>query len=533
MVSEVTEVGYTVAEDPVTVTLPTTRIKLDHDINSIQSKRSGGGSWIDEDWLDGQSGEITVHFGFKRIGTVTVEAETTLSSKPRYPQHGIGDRKFDIQILPKRFLENSGENSADNTREDETLAGELALELEGPIEKPFPEIHPGRFQLEDKNARGLGVNGRVEFDQDRLILDADTRWDPDLTLPVTAYGNIAIATRGETVNGEILGSGDASVPNQSFKLKTNPLTYLASPTADNNSGVANTLEVYVNGIRWQEVRSFYRTRQDDQVYIVRQNDDGESIITFGDGRSGARLPTGKDNIIANYRHGAGAASPPPGSITQLGKPLKGIQSVKNPVAANGGDDAESSANLRASAPRSALILGRAVSIQDMEAIAAGIAGVRAVLAEWRWHGSKQGPVVQIWYIGEAGIEGNIAQTLRARSDTTVPIDVAPAKGLKRVLSIDLEIDALHSDAAVVAAARNKLMDRDTGLIAPETIGIGKPLFRSRLFEAVMEVEGVKAVRVIQWDGQPFITFAKHPGAGKYFDLELGRLLSNITEGTDG
>ena len=43
----------------------------------------------------------------------------------------------------------------------------------------------------------------------------------------------------------------------------------------------------------------------DEVYIVRQNEDGESIVTFGDGETGARLPSGVKNVTASYRFGAG------------------------------------------------------------------------------------------------------------------------------------------------------------------------------------------------------------------------------------
>ena len=114
--------------------------------------------------------------------------------------------------------------------------------------------------------------------------------------------------------------------------------------------------------------SFYGVSKDVQVYIVRENDRGETVVTF-DGRRASPLPTGTGNVIATYRFGAGAAAPPAGSITQIAKPVPGLTSVRNPVAAAGGADAEGPDSLRTSAPKSALLLGRAVSIQDMEAVA--------------------------------------------------------------------------------------------------------------------------------------------------------------------
>src|ERR1019366_1582330 len=99
-------------------------------------------------------------------------------------------------------------------------------------------------------------------------------------------------------------------------------------------------------------------------YIVRQNDSGDSLVIFGDGIRGQRLPTGSSNIVANYRYGAGKASPPASSLNQVAKPVKGLQSVNNPKGASAGADAEPADGIRVYAPKSALILGRIVSIED-------------------------------------------------------------------------------------------------------------------------------------------------------------------------
>jgi hypothetical protein len=176
----------------------------------------------------------------------------------------------------------------------------------------------------------------------RLTLDAGVPWTEPLAAPVALYGNVITASRGESVNGEWLGTGDASVPGQSFKLKKSPLTYLAA-----GPGLASTLRVYANGVQWTEAPSFFGIAGDARVYIVRENDDGESMVTFGDGVRGSRLATGS-GVIAYYRFGAGEAAPPAGSIKALAKPVPGLSSVRNPVAASGGEDAESSTRLRTS-----------------------------------------------------------------------------------------------------------------------------------------------------------------------------------------
>ena len=40
-------------------------------------------------------------------------------------------------------------------------------------------------------------------------------------------------------------------------------------------------------------------------FITRTDDDGRTVVVFGDGEHGARLPTGVENVKALYRSGIG------------------------------------------------------------------------------------------------------------------------------------------------------------------------------------------------------------------------------------
>jgi hypothetical protein len=285
----------------------------------------------------------------------------------------------------------------------------------------------------------------------------------------------------------------------------------------------STLKVYVDGLQWTEVASFFGVASEAEVYIVRQDDAGDSFVTFGGGR---RLPTGVNNVVASYRFGAGKTTPPAGAIHQLAKPVKGITAVRNPVAAGGGDDAEPASGLRTYAPRSALLLGRAISIPDMEAAAASVPGVRAVRAEWRWNEAQQRPVVQVWYIGAASVRKDVVAKLNGLSDSVTPIAVDQAIAEPATLSLSIEIDPRRVDDQVVADIRDALMNHETGILAPERIGIGVALFRSRIFEAVLAVPGAAGVTGLLWNGADFNPFGIEPAAGHYFDLEAGALLLN-------
>lgn len=481
-VSPATTIEMTSDSTTTTVSVPAvttyvTQLTLDASVND--SGRSNVSS--PESWSLASPEDFTVHFVTAGAGAFTVEARTTLA------------------------------------RTDTLVAtGKLAL--------PDSPSAPSTFLLEDANQQGLEVTGTLNFATGRLSLDQTVEWDEPLTTPVKLYGNLISATRGESVSAETLGTGDASQANQSFQLKKSPLTYLSAPSSSQQAGASSTLEVYVGGVLWSEAASFYGATAESQIYIVRQDDDANTIITFGDGVRGSRLPSGAA-VVACYRHGAGADSPPAGSIMQLAKAVTGLKSVRNPVAASGGQDAEDSSKLQVYAPRSALLLGRAISIPDFEAAAAA-QGPRAVAAHWRWNQQRQRAVVQIYYIGDAGLDAKITAALRGISDPATPIAVNQATAVPRELSLDIETDSRYLEDDVLDHVREALLDSETGLLAPERIGIGQPLMRSRIFDAVLAVKGALAVRSILLDGSPLLGFAVTPGAGCYFDFETGGLILN-------
>jgi uncharacterized phage protein gp47/JayE len=242
-------------------------------------------------------------------------------------------------------------------------------------------------------------------------------------------------------------------------------------------------------------------------------------VRFGDGVHGARLATGAQ-VTARYRFGAGAAAPPAGSITQVAAPAPGLRGVVGVVAATGGADRESAASLRALAPRSAMLLGRAISIDDMRVAALGVPGVLTARADWEWDGTVQRPVVKVWVVGDAGAPAAVAARLRGISDPAAPIRAKAATPVPTHVAIDLEIDRRRIAADVLAEARASLTGED-GALHVRALGIGAPIVRSQLVTALLDLPGVTGVRGITWGGQPLLAWAIEPGQGRYFDLGHG------------
>lgn len=404
-------------------------------------------------------------------------------------------------------------------------------EFEGISEPLGPDARPDEMLLLGEDGLGAKLAATASVDNDgagRIEPEDDaTDFPAPLRTPVRVFGNLIETTRGESVVNEMLGTGDSSRAFQKFTLGKSPLTYLADPSAPD--GRRSTLEIRVNGLLWSEVPSFFGVGSDEEVYTVRRDpESGESIVTFGNGEMGARLPTGVQ-IVASYRYGAGAAAPPANSITQLARPVPGILGLENPVAAGGGADGDSPKDLRRNAPDSALLLGRAVSLQDFEALAREF-GVVNAHADWTWDGTTQRAVVKIWFIPNSDAiaeenESELKTTLLGQADPNTPLRACQAQAIQARLVVDLVVDSRHNSDDVELAAVEALTNSETGLLALENIPIGGPLFRSALFEQILSVDGVDSVRAMTLNGKPFGA-TRTPKEGRYYNflplLKVGR-----------
>ena len=204
----------------------------------------------------------------------------------------------------------------------------------------------------------------------------------------TIYGNCVAATHGATIpRPEVMGAGDGSRRFQCFTLKQKPLTYVS---AANAAGVSTTLDVKVNDISWSEVPSLYAQPPAARVFITRRADDGTVRVTFGNGVTGARLPTGVENVVADYRTGIGIVGMAKANQINIAltRPL-GVSTVTNPAAPTGAQDPEVLAGARVNAPLTVLTLDRVVSVGDYADFARGFAGMSKAVASLVWSGERR------------------------------------------------------------------------------------------------------------------------------------------------
>jgi len=378
--------------------------------------------------------------------------------------------------------------------------------------------------LEDAHGQAVVTTGILDPVAKAATPDGTPPWGMVLDQPVTLAGNMLLATRGESVRDEVLGAGDASVASQRFRLKKKPLTYLP---AANSVGRVSALVIRIGGIMWNEVESFYGRGEDEPVYIVRHDEAGETDVEFG---GGARVPTGA-TIVASYRFGAGAAVPPAESIKQVARPVIGLRSVRNPLPAFGGADAEAPAAIGIRGPASALLLGRAVSLLDFEHAALERSGVRAARAAWRWDEDGQRPAVVLRYIGDAQLAPSIRAALRAIAEEDAPLSVLVSPAEAASLAVDLDVDSRFVSEAVADAVGQALfapviLPGTGGLLRGERLGPDGVIFASVVIAAIMAVDGVAALRGLALNGTPFTDTGRVPAAGAWFDFSAGGITVN-------
>jgi hypothetical protein len=356
--------------------------------------------------------------------------------------------------------------------------------------------------------------------------------------------NLLPVTRGKTAANEVLGSGNAAVANQDFVLLNSPVTYLQDSAGLSGSGFSSTVQLWVNNAKWTEVQNFYGQLAHAQVFITKEDEQGRTHAILGDGVNGARPATGVNNIVATYRYGSGAAAPAAGALTMILKPWPGLQSIQNPVQVGGGGDPDPPDRVRQYAPQSVLTFGRAISLDDFEAVAGAASGVTRAQAVLGLNPISQRPRVQVFVLpGTTGAVNSAQQALAGAADPNRIPAVQPANMVSVSITATLLVATNANPATVQANATSALAGQGGGLFVFDpnsgspgvyVLGIGQPVFDSQIY-AALKVAGVRGVEgyTFSYSIAPYTSWTpcsrqRHdPKSGNYFALAWSNLTINV------
>lgn len=321
---------------------------------------------------------------------------------------------------------------------------------------------------------------------------------------ISINANIALATHGETVAAEVLGSGDASRPRQRFRLKKPNVTYLSAPTA---TGVASTVSIRVNGLLFREVPTLFGQDPSAQVYALSTDNEGQTTVVFGDGQSGARLPTGTENVVAAYRTGiATAGAVGAGTLTLLQTRPLGISSVKNPFAAVGAAGPDSLEEGRANAPVAVRTLGRIVTLADYEDFARAFGGIGKAKASVIAVGGRR--IVHITAVDDRGevierhseLYRNLQRAIFEVADSAQEVQIDGAEVLTFRVWAAVVIDPRRAAAEVLASAAAAL----SAAFSLSQRDLGQSVTPAEVIAVLQRVPGVIAALLgkLALSGQP-------------------------------
>lgn len=208
------------------------------------------------------------------------------------------------------------------------------------------------------------------------------------------YLNTTPAIQAVVVASETLGSGNG-LPNQSVRLARVPIlpgqqVWVQEPEPPSDleqialeaEEGADAIQTRLNSIteepeiwvRWHEMPNFIASDSTSRHYAL---DHVTGVLTFGDGQRGLIPPRGTNNITATYQTGGGAVGNlPKSAINQVKSSLPGIAAVTNPIAADGGAELETSAQVKARGAQTLRHRDRAVTSSDLEWLAQQASGTR-------------------------------------------------------------------------------------------------------------------------------------------------------------
>lgn len=286
----------------------------------------------------------------------------------------------------------------------------------------------------------------------------------------------------------------------SVKLSTTPV-------------IDNSISVLVNSDTWSAVSNLNLAASDQTAFQSKTFPSGVTIVQFGDGQFGAKLPT--DAILrVTYRTGGGVA----GNIdlNTINTSITGlIPSTSSPVTITiknststgmGGSDAEGLESARVNIPFFARTNDRGVTLDDYQTIATAYShptfgDVAFARANVRTENSLLEGNIVVIYAWTTGVNGGLVnlspQLKQALQDfmqtKAVGTDLVQIfDGTSRPVPISLRFKTLNSTFSVIDTAR---LVSDTVKAQITALRPGQPLIFSDLVGKLDNVYGVDSINI--------------------------------------
>jgi hypothetical protein len=329
-----------------------------------------------------------------------------------------------------------------------------------------------------------------------------------------ARGNMVLADYGITMPQEPLSpSAVSSTGSYQPVLRNSSVTFSTSyddSVARQSAASGITLQdprsalpeitLHAGTDEWVPVLDLLESSAFDRDFVLETEDDGSATLRFGDGELGA-LPV--SGLVATYRVGNGSSGNVGAeAITNI--PLAGFTGVRNPLAASGGVDPESSDAVRNYAPQAFRVQQRAVTEADYATLALGYPGVVQAEATRRWTGSWYTMFVTANLGGGQVLDGAdeaaLAALLNPYRLAGYDLQVEPPTFVPLQIAFTVCVQPGYPQSSVEQALYQAFSDTilpngQKGFFYPGNFTFGQTLYLSQIVSRAMSVPGVQWVNI--------------------------------------
>jgi hypothetical protein len=343
-----------------------------------------------------------------------------------------------------------------------------------------------------------------------------------------ARGNLVIAEHGHTIDEEIHENMDniySTKIDPRIQLRKYPLSY-SVPLPEEDVPVQELMNIKLSDTvpqiktlkvtpfqlseEWILMRDLLDCGPFGAFYVVETDNDGQGIIRFGNNEYGLR-PKQDSSFEVTYKIGVGVeGNVGVDSLVHVIYENSDINFVRNPVPAWGGIDPEPLDKVRLIAPKAFHAEQfRAITESDYAEKMQKHPEVSKAVATFRWTGSWYTVFITIDPI--AGIHINdekdflnfknklinhISKYKLAGYDVEIQKPIYVPLELQIIICVDTDYFCEHVKEKVLEVLSNKILPSGKiGLFHPDELTFNQPVYLSKIYETIEEVEGVSSVEV--------------------------------------
>lgn len=304
------------------------------------------------------------------------------------------------------------------------------------------------------------------------------------------------------------------------RLPDGPLAYEYTPQGGDR-WPKSTLEVRVDTDDWSEAISLIQSdgsTEGGSHFVVETDEEGRSLIRFGDGINGRALPGGAE-VECYYQAGRGIdGNVGADSLVVIDRSTGDYGKIDrcwNPFDVINGRDPEPAEEIVRKVPEAYRHRQlRAVTLQDYRNRAGEVAGVSSASACYVWTGSWRGVRITIDPAGtdEPGEElmARVREHLEAVRLIGEDIEIRPPKYIPLKIDVSICVRPGYWPEDIKTTLEQEFADERTpdgrpGFFHPDRWTFGQELNPSQIIGRVQSVEGIDhvlSIGISRWDGVP-------------------------------